>query len=119
MVVDVYHLLVRRENENLIASVIVRCRVECLSYSLRSSSLVLLPRLPPPLASASPLSDTSNPSLRLRLTGRQCLPYYRSIGDPTSQRVQIAEGEGRDSTTSELTRSSILCGWVKGMSGGC
>jgi hypothetical protein len=80
-------LLASRGNGNLFVSenvlvlvvlVLGRVRVECLSYWLRSSLLVL-DRRPPPLAAASRSSGTS---LRLRLTGRQDgpgLPLHRRI----------------------------------------
>jgi hypothetical protein len=63
--VDENHLWVSRGNGNLFASekvlvlVVVLGRVECLSYWLRSSFLVLDRRPAPPLAAASRSSDTS------------------------------------------------------------
>lgn len=57
---------------------IVRRRVECLSYSLRSSCLAL-DFLPRPLASASQSSDTSNPGCAFNPQGACNVWYYRAI----------------------------------------
>jgi hypothetical protein len=103
--VDEIHLWVSRGNGNLFASekvlvlVVVLGRVECLSYWLRSSFLVL-DRRPPPLAAASRSSDTS---LRLQLTGDKMDRVYGSIGG------WINAGErrkGRDAKAIQLSRSS-------------
>jgi hypothetical protein len=98
--VDEIHLWVSRGNGNLFASekvlvqVVVRGRVECLSYWLRSSFLVL-DRRPPPLAAASRPSDTS---LRLRLTRRQDGPSL-----PLHRRIDAGEREkGRDAKAIQL-----------------
>ena len=105
---DEIHLLVSRGNGNLFALenvlvlvlvvvpvlALVLGRVECLSYWLRSSSLVL-DRRPPPLAAASRSSDTS---LRLLLTRRQDGP-----GLPLHRRINAGErGKGRDAKAIQL-----------------
>ena len=53
--------------ENLVVLVIVRRRVECLSYSPRSSFLAVHSHPHPLLAAATPLHGSSNPSRSPRL----------------------------------------------------
>ena len=81
----------------MLVLVVVPGRVECLSYWLHSSFLVL-DRRPPPLAAASRSSDTS---LRLQLTRRQDGPSL-----PLHRRINAGERrKGRDAKAIQVSRS--------------